>query len=217
VAKAMESMFLGRRFFAWRIVLAILAVAGLFTCAQAPADVAGDDDDDDDDATGDDAVSDDAADDADGDIMEQCVAFYAECYGVTADEVESYCSMIDEYHGMGECYDAAIEDYFLCVFENFDCDTFDPYSIMDCADDFTQALTDCESSDDDSDDFCEAGIEFLYDCGYVLYDEYLNEMYLSEAIEWCLFEDPFAYCVATCANESTDCDDMVSCINDQCY
>jgi hypothetical protein len=130
----------------WLLLLTVLQLAVAVSIGCGPLCSGSDDDDDDNDDDNDDNNDDN------GSIEDECIEFYADCYGISADQAATYCSFMDQYEGLGECYEEAIEDYLNCIFENFDCETYDPGSIQECADQFAADLLDCAGTDDDTSD-----------------------------------------------------------------
>ncbi|MCZ7584827.1 MAG: hypothetical protein M5R36_16675 [Deltaproteobacteria bacterium] len=122
--------------------------------------------------------------------------------------------------GMVACFSGEGDD-------DDDDDNDDTASEDDYADD-DDVFSDDDVSDDDldeddiddgndqlDDDTCALGIEFAYDCGWVLTSDTGN-LTESEGVAECEASDTLAVCLASCGLTSSTCEDVDACVVENC-
>jgi hypothetical protein len=138
-------------------VLALFLMAAIWSngCMNAGSDddddSDGDDDDeadDDDDDSGsfwddDDDDDDDFDDDDDtGSLVDQCVQWYVDCFGIDVSDAEMACDAYLSSYGLGQCYDSALNAFLEC-FIGSNC--YEATEIWnECATELAEALADCK-------------------------------------------------------------------------
>ncbi len=192
------------------IAISIFAMGLVLACGD-------DDDDDSDDDGGEEAADDDSVDGDDdnqeGDVYENCIEFFLDCYGATLQEAEQSCSTFEEPEN--ECFEESYAAYVSCLAEVVDCvfpgDT--EKAAEECYETMVEGLIECWSSGDDDDDDCSGEAEltwFVTDCSE-LEDEYGNPMTLDDVLDECNI------CIGVCSfSYPGDCSGAILCVCDNC-
>jgi hypothetical protein len=102
--------------------------------------------DDDDDETDDDETDDENEDDDDDfsdEAYEACIQFYSDCFGISEEQAEQYCSVMQNLGD--ECVERVYGDYIYCMVENVDCQDIasSAGAIEDCSEELVDALEEC--------------------------------------------------------------------------
>jgi hypothetical protein len=77
-------------------------------------------------------------------------------------------------------------------------------------------VADDDVADDDVTDDCTTGLNFVYDCTFYLVDADSNPISVTDAIAACQADDTLATCAAGCGLSSLDCDELETCLVDNC-